>query len=521
MSLKSIVSDTYDVKRNTLTDLTINTLTQNNSNVFKSLNLGDDCIITQGGHEIHPDNFEYLASINQFLGTTDQPEFKRIQAESVETPAGIGSGLKFGKGYLKDTILPDDSHLLQLINESELGDDNAFQIETNLKLCVLADGSKWENNLGENSTFKLVNGLEVTTPDNTEDDTYTINFIVSNKSGSNLGNIETYFNVVPDPTTQIVEIKTYTAGDTSCPINFNCSELQINGEVVNSGSDPTFDSITVNNDVTIGGNLTVNGTATYINTTNLEVKDSLIHLANENIADTVDQGLFGQYDSGSGLQYWSFYRDANDSGIFKIQNNIPTEPTTVIPAGGTDGTLLLAGLKIGANTLTDLQYLTNINQQLSTLDVPLFPSINVGTAGDFATLTKSLITNVANAIVAESYTPTTTAVSNISSISNVNFVEYSIGALTKITGRFTCIASTGGTIYIMRFSLPVGKNVVSTTSPIFIIGSARRTTSPNFTGTLQIAQQSTTELNMTITMGTSISSFDEISVIFEVDYIDA
>ena len=90
-------------------------------------------------------------------------------------------------------------------------------------------------------------------------------------------------------------------------------------------------------DVTIAGNLTVNGTVTTIDTTNLVVEDPLIKLAtNNNAADSVDIGFYGLYDtSGSQDLYAGLFRDANDSGKWKLFKDSQTEPTTTVNTSAT------------------------------------------------------------------------------------------------------------------------------------------------------------------------------------------
>jgi hypothetical protein len=77
-------------------------------------------------------------------------------------------------------------------------------------------------------------------------------------------------------------------------------------------------NITGVNDLTVTGNLAVNGTLTTVNTTNLQVEDSLIQLAkNNNATDTLDIGFVGLYDTtGSQDLYAGIFRDATD-GKFK------------------------------------------------------------------------------------------------------------------------------------------------------------------------------------------------------------
>ena len=87
---------------------------------------------------------------------------------------------------------------------------------------------------------------------------------------------------------------------------------------------------------TISGNLTVNGDTTTVNTATLSVEDPLIILANgNNAADSVDIGFYGLYDtSGSQDLYAGLFRDANDSGKFKLFKDLQVEPTTTVNTGG-------------------------------------------------------------------------------------------------------------------------------------------------------------------------------------------
>ena len=92
-----------------------------------------------------------------------------------------------------------------------------------------------------------------------------------------------------------------------------------------------------NNNVTVGGNLTVNGSSTTVNTATLTVEDPLISLASgNNSADSVDVGFYGLYDTtGSQDLYAGLFRDASDSGKFKLFKDLQVEPTTTVNTSGT------------------------------------------------------------------------------------------------------------------------------------------------------------------------------------------
>ena len=89
--------------------------------------------------------------------------------------------------------------------------------------------------------------------------------------------------------------------------------------------------------LTLSGDLTVNGTTTTINTATLTVEDPLINMASgNNAADTVDIGFYGLYDtSGSQDLYAGLFRDANDSGKWKLFKDNQAAPTTTVNTSGT------------------------------------------------------------------------------------------------------------------------------------------------------------------------------------------
>lgn len=67
---------------------------------------------------------------------------------------------------------------------------------------------------------------------------------------------------------------------------------------------------TFNGNVVVSGNLVVTGITTSINVATLNVHDSVVQVAANNVADTVDMGLVGQYDPGTGNSQTGFIRDS-------------------------------------------------------------------------------------------------------------------------------------------------------------------------------------------------------------------
>ena len=143
-----------------------------------------------------------------------------------------------------------------------------------------------------------------------------------------------------------------SSGDAGTTLNLG-GTLTITGtanqvSVSRSGTDFTLG---LPNDITIPGNLTVNGTVVTANVDSFVVEDPLIMLGTGNAADSVDLGFYGQYTS-SGKRFAGLYRDASDSGKFKLFTNLTgaAEPTTFVNDGGSGYTVGTLVAKIDGGT---------------------------------------------------------------------------------------------------------------------------------------------------------------------------
>ena len=131
----------------------------------------------------------------------------------------------------------------------------------------------------------------------------------------------------------LITLSTHTTGNYVAGISGTSNEIEVSG----SGSEGATVTIGLPDDVTIAGDLTVNGDTVTVSTATLSVEDPLIKLAKgNNSADSVDIGFYGLYDtSGSQDLYAGLFRDANDSGKFKLFKDLQAEPTTTVNTGGT------------------------------------------------------------------------------------------------------------------------------------------------------------------------------------------
>jgi len=103
----------------------------------------------------------------------------------------------------------------------------------------------------------------------------------------------------------------------------------ISGTLIVSGGVGIGKNLYVSGNTHISGNLVVLGSNTELSTTQINVNDPLLQLANNNTSDLIDIGIFGQYNSGAANLHSGIFRDATD-GVWKLFNSYSAEPTTTI-----------------------------------------------------------------------------------------------------------------------------------------------------------------------------------------------
>ena len=140
--------------------------------------------------------------------------------------------------------------------------------------------------------------------------------------------------------------------------------------------------------ITVGGNLTINGNLTTINSNSLTVNDSIIYLAEENPADTLDIGITAHYVSPT-LFHTGFVRDATDS-TWKLFSNISTQPTTTIDFTNAIYSPLLSGthtisngfLNVSGNILATGAVLSSltVNGNVTVTTAYVMPSANAASS---------------------------------------------------------------------------------------------------------------------------------------------
>ena len=117
---------------------------------------------------------------------------------------------------------------------------------------------------------------------------------------------------------------TFVGGDgiTSTVFAANTSaKFEVDNTVIrNSGAQ------SITGDLAVTGNLVVMGTEIVQDVSTVRTEDSLIELSANNAADALDIGFFGTYVS-SGTKYTALFRDASDSGRYKLLTGGTEKPT--------------------------------------------------------------------------------------------------------------------------------------------------------------------------------------------------
>ena len=281
-----------------------------------------------------------------------QSENNNIQLVIKENKSG-SIELKKNGGSTGNISLTNESAGAIILNQSGLGDININNTNTDSNSTIDITSSGGGIKLSSNNT-NIISSIDIT----------------SSGGGINLSSVNSDINLSSQN------------GVTNISNELKVNDLKVN--TINektSGSGVTINSIsTINNNLTvngivnISGELNFTGTSAKINSTTIEVEDSLIKLASNNTANQVDIGIYGKYSSNSSNYYTGLFKDTDNK--WKLFTGLTEEPTAsaidINGSGYTVGTLV-ANLEGEAQTVTNGVYL-NSSQTLTnkTLDSAQF-----------------------------------------------------------------------------------------------------------------------------------------------------
>ena len=278
--------------------------------------------------------------------------------------------------------------------------------------------------------------------------------------------------------------------------------------------------------VTIAGNLIVNGTSTTVNTSTIAVEDSLIEMAKNNSANSIDIGLYGKYNDGS-ARYLGLFSDASDGNRFKLFKGTTTQPTTTINTGATGyeyADLLLADIESrGTVLITGVSNYTGLEVKGTGASRPSVQFSNV-TQGDlgqiYGTESNALViatgTNSAAALTLQSNGNAIFKSTGNDYIMNINTDNNAISDTAKIVfndrgavgwNASTVFLSDDGSNKDLELKVGTG-NLYFKTNNTTRVTIANSTGNATFTGTI-------THAGLAPTTGTSVDQIKEFNMSFQ------
>ena len=232
----------------------------------------------------------------------------------------------------------------------------------------------------------------------------------------------------------------------------------------------------------ITGNLVVSGNTITQDVETIVVQDSLIELAANNAADALDIGLFGQYNDGS-TKYTALFRDASDSGKYKLLTGGTTKPSagnTVDPTTFSTGTLV-TNIEATTVTIKGINVLDKANGAYDTANSATTTAQNAYNLANTTSTSVASAYNHANAAFNTANSATTTA-QNAYNLANGT----AIIANTDYTTISVTAGDYGSSAIVPVFNLAANGRIASITNTSIAIAASAITS-----GTLGVTRGGT------------------------------
>ena len=239
---------------------------------------------------------------------------------------------------------------------------------------------------------------------------------------------------------------------------------------------------TISGDLAITGNLVVSGNTITQDVETVVVQDSLVKYANNNSADALDIGFFGQYNDGS-TKYTTLFRDASDSGKYKLLTGGTTEPSaanTVDPTTFSTATLV-ANIEATSVLVKGKNVLDHANGAYDTANSATTTAQNAYNLANTNATSVASAYNHANGAFTTANSATTTA-QNAYNLANGTATI----ANTDVTNISTTAGTYGSAAIVPVFALEANGRVSSVTNTTIAIAASAITS-----GTLGVARGGT------------------------------
>jgi len=193
---------------------------------------------------------------------------------------------------------------------------------------------------------------------------------------------------------------------------------------------------TIGGDLAITGNLVISGETITQDVSTIRTEDALIEMAANNAADAVDIGFFGQYNDGVD-KYTAFYRDASDSGNYKLLVNGTEKP---LAANTVNATAFAVGTLVANITGGTVSGLTS--------DISVSDG---GTGASSFTAGQMLVGDGTNALQSLANTGTAGTYANASHVPVITTDDYGrVSGVTPTAISIDAAAISSGTLPISR-----------------------------------------------------------------------
>jgi hypothetical protein len=239
---------------------------------------------------------------------------------------------------------------------------------------------------------------------------------------------------------------------------------------------------TISGDLAVTGNLIVSGNTITQDVETIVVQDSLIELAANNAADALDIGLFGQYNDGT-QKYTTLFRDASDSGKYKLLTGGTTKPSagnTVDPTTYSTATLV-TNIEATTVTIKGIDVLDKANGAYDTANSATTTAQNAYNLANTNATSVASAYNHANGAFNTANSASTTA-GNAYNLANGT----AIVANTDVTNISTTAGTYGDASIVPVFTLAANGRVSAVTNTAIAIAASAITS-----GTLGVARGGT------------------------------
>ena len=337
---------------------------------------------TGGGFQVGPTNAGTLLNTTQVF----------IASNSTVNSYLTVSGLYFnGVLAANSTVFAGSANNTTYVNgktEGNLNVNNALTANSSTYL-----GGKLEANLNVNNALTANSSTYLGTK--TEGNLNVNNALTSNNA-SFLGGVAAASYVQNTDSRTLSGNLTFSGAVST----FSGANVTVNGTNLNVVSNAVFGAnLTVSGanldatsallrvrDISVSGNLTVTGTLTTIDSNNLQVKDAMIKVADQNTTtDLIDFGLYGSYGNSSANYFAGIYRDRVGSTM--------TSPLFRLFASNTEPTSIVDNTAIGYSLGTLGAYLTSggLVSNSSVVNITANSTVSVALTANSLTLTTALV----------------------------------------------------------------------------------------------------------------------------------